>query len=146
MNRFRALAAGLLMSAAMVVFAPVQAMEIRQFDKMDDRDQGAYVGLLVQGAEKVLTDEGRTDLAAQINKLFLTRLGNDKMTLGMIEFERNLALTRLDDAKDHETKPNDPWLDVEDVMFLTLQKNHIDLPDSFFTVNRGFRPKYPPQH
>jgi hypothetical protein len=28
----------------------------------------------------------------------------------------------------------------------TLQKNGIELPDSFFTVATGFRPKLPPQH
>jgi hypothetical protein len=46
------------MSAAMLLPNMVQAMEIRQFDKMADQDQSEYIGLLVQGAEKVLTDEG----------------------------------------------------------------------------------------
>jgi hypothetical protein len=30
-------------------------------------------------------------------------------------------------------------------MFVTLQKNHIDLPDSLYTVNKDFKPKLPPQ-
>lgn len=52
---------------------------------------------------------------------------------------------RMHDAKDHIRKPQDPWLEVEDVMAATLEKNHIDLPDSFFTVNSGFQPKFPPK-
>jgi len=51
----------------------------------------------------------------------------------------------MHDAKDHIRKPQDPWLEVEDVMAATLEKNHIDLPDSFFTVNSGFQPKFPPK-
>jgi hypothetical protein len=50
------------------------------------------------------------------------------------------------DAKHVIDHPNDPRLEVEDVMGLTLQKNHIELPDSFFTVLSNFRPKFPPQH
>lgn len=58
------------------------AMEIRQFDNMDDRDQAAYVGLLVKRAEKVLTNEGRIDPAAQVDKLFLTKPAGDKNVIG----------------------------------------------------------------
>ena len=131
--------------AALLFSSAAQALEIWKFDKMADYDQASYVGLLVQGAEKVLTDEGRSDLAALVNKLFLTIPAGDKMSLGMTEFERNLALLRLDDARVHEKNPKEPWLEVEDVMFSTLQKNHIDLPDNFFTVNNNFKPKFPPQ-
>jgi hypothetical protein len=53
----------------------------------------------VQGAEQVLIGEGKADLATQVDKLFLTKLGNDKMSLSMVEFERNLALAREEDAK-----------------------------------------------
>ena len=30
-------------------------------------------------------------------------------------------------------------------MFVTLQKNYIPLPDSFYTVNKNFKPKHLPQ-
>ena len=89
----------LLASAAMLFSSAAQAMEIRQFDKMADQDQSEYVGLLVQGAEKVLTDEGKADLAAQVDKLFLTIPAGDKMSLGMTEFELNLARARVADAE-----------------------------------------------
>ena len=38
-----------------------------------------------------------------------------------------------------------PRLEVEDAMFVTLQKNYIPLPDSFYTVNKNFKPKHLPQ-
>jgi hypothetical protein len=92
-----------------------------------------------------LTDEGRPDLAAQVKQLFTTKNSGDVDTIGMVEFERNLALFRVNDAKHAAAHPNDPRLEVEDAMAATLQKNHIDLPDSFFTVNKNFKPKHPIQ-
>jgi hypothetical protein len=68
-----------------------QAMEIRQFDKMAIPDRSDYVGLLVQGAEQVLKDEGRADLAAQVDHLFTTTMPGDAHTIGSVEFELNLG-------------------------------------------------------
>jgi hypothetical protein len=56
-----------------------------------------------------------------------------------------LARARVDDLEDHEKNPKDPWLEVEDVMAITLEKNHIKLPDSFFTVMKDFKPKHEPE-
>jgi hypothetical protein len=70
MNRFSKSLAATFLSAAMLFTSAAQAMEIRQFDKMAIPDQSEYVGLLVQGAEQVLRDEGRADLAAQVEHLF----------------------------------------------------------------------------
>jgi hypothetical protein len=64
----------------------------------------------------------------------------------MVEFERNLALARVADAKRTEKDPIASPVEVEDAMAVTLQKNRIDLPDSFFAVNSGFRPKLPPKN
>jgi hypothetical protein len=142
-NRFLVVAA--FLSAAMLLPGMVQAMEIRQFDKMADQDQADYVVALINGAEKILTDEGRPDLAAQVEHLFTTKDPGDADTIGMVEFIRNLALLRVADAKNAQENPKDPRVEVEDAMAVTLQKNHIDLPDSFFTVNKNFKPKHPIQ-
>jgi hypothetical protein len=133
-----------LLSAAMLCTSAAQAVQIQQFDKMADQDQSEYLGLLVQGAEKVLTDEGRADLAAQVDKLFLTTLPGDRMTLGMTELERNLALGRAADTKRAASDPNARRLEVEDVMAVTLKKNGVEMPKTFFTVMSNFQPKYPP--
>ena len=132
-------------SAAMLFSSVVQAMEIRQFDKMPDQDQADYVVALINGAEKVLTDEGRADLAAQVEHLFTTKNSGDVDVVGMVEFERNLAILRVADAKNAAAHPNDPRLEVEDAMAVMLKNVHgIDLPKSFFTVNSGFQPKHTP--
>jgi hypothetical protein len=142
----RASRAMFFFSTALLFSDAAQAMEIRQFDKMADRDQVDYLDGLITGAEKVLMDTGKPALAAQVERLFTTKLNRgDNATIGMIEFERNLALLRLDDAKAHEQKPNDPRLEVEDVIILTLHKNNIELPDAFYTINANFRPKLPPK-
>ncbi len=145
MKRFnRLLAVTFLATNLLFTGAVAQAMEIRQFDKMADQDQGEYVGLLVEGAEQVLIDDGRTDLQQEAHKLFSTTLPGDKMTVGLGEFERNLALLRVADAENAQKNPKDPRIEVEDAMSVTLKKNGIQLPDSFYTIASGFKPKFPP--
>jgi len=130
------------MSAAMLLPSVVQAMQIQQFDKMADQDQADYEVALINGAEKVLTDEGRPDLAAQVEHLFSTKNPGDVDTIGGAEFELNLARARVADAKRAAQDPKARRLEVEDAMFVTLKKNNIQLPDSFFTVNEDFKPKH----
>jgi hypothetical protein len=142
MSGLRTLAASLF-SASLLAANAAQAMEIRQFDKMANQDQSEYIGDLIVGAENVLIGEGRPDLAAQVKNLFTTKDAGDADVIGMVEFERNLAIFRLNDAQHAEKTPSDPRLEVEDVLFFTLQKNHIGLPDSFYTVGSNFRPKRP---
>jgi hypothetical protein len=145
MNRFNKFLVAAFMSAAMLLPNMVQAMEIRQFDKMAGPDQDEYIAELIQGAETVLTDEGKPDLSAQVSKLFTTRLGNDQISVGMTEFSINLVRARLIDAQNVAKDPNAQRVEVEDAMAVTLQKNGIELPDSFFTVAGRFKPKFPPQ-
>jgi len=85
--------------AAMLSTSVAQAMEVRKFDEMAVEDQSDYITLLVEGAQKVLIDEGKSDPAAKIHKLFTEILPGDQIPLGMVEFERNLDRARLADAK-----------------------------------------------
>lgn len=57
-------------SAAILFANAAKAMQIQQFDKMAAKDQGEFISQLVTGAQKVLKDHGRTDLADQVHKLF----------------------------------------------------------------------------
>ncbi len=100
MNRFSTLLAATFLSAAMPLASSVQAMEIQQFDKMADQDQSAYIADLIVGAEKVLTAQGEPDLAAQVKHLFTTKNPGDADTIGMVEFEINLALARVADVRE----------------------------------------------
>jgi hypothetical protein len=145
MNRFSKSLAATFLLAAMLFSDVAQAMEIRQFDKMADEDQARYIGDLIVGAEKVLTDEGKPDLAAKVKHLFTAKNAGDEDVIGMVEFENNLALLRVEDAKNAEKNPKDQRIEVEDVVAITLEKNGIKLPDKFFDVAKDFKPQYPPQ-
>jgi hypothetical protein len=107
-----------LLSASMLFAVAAQAVEIPQYDTMAIPDQGSYVALLIQGAEKTLTDERRPDLAAQVEKVFSTTLPGDQPTLGMVEFERNLARARVVDADGLLKDPKALRIEVEDAMAL----------------------------
>ncbi len=120
--------------AAMLFLTSAQAMEIRQFDKMDERDRSEYVAELVLGAQRVLTDAGKAGQAAHVEKLFTTVLGNDKPSVGVVEFTSNLARARLADAQNVAKDPDAQRIEVEDALGVTLQKNGIELPDTFYTV------------
>ncbi len=134
-----------LLSASMLFLTTAKAMEIQKFDKMAAEDQGAYIATLIVGAQKVLIDAGRNDDADKVQNLFAKVLPGDKVSVGAGEFVRNLDRARVADVQNIIKDPKAQRLEVEDAMFVTLQKNHIELPDSFFTVAKNFKPKYPPQ-
>jgi hypothetical protein len=133
------------LSAAMLFTSAAQAMEIRQFDKMAGQDQDEFIAELVQGAEKVLTAEGKPDLAAQVSHLFTTNDPGDQISIGMTEFMRNLDRARAADIRRIQKNPEARRLEVEDAMIVTMRKNGIELPPSFLTVASNFKPKLPPQ-
>jgi hypothetical protein len=149
MRGFELLAA-LSLSASLLVASAAQAMEIQQYDKMSNDDEGEYVGRLVGGAEQAFKDEGRADLAAQVDHLFTTTLPGDKITIGVGEFQLNLARARVTDEKNVEKDPSAHRLEVEDAMLVTLKKNNIPLSEDFIgafrATNNIFHPKLPLQH
>jgi hypothetical protein len=144
MSSFKVLAATVL-SASLLATGPALAMEIQKFDKMAIDDQAEYVGLLSQGAEQVLADEGRTDLSDKVGYLFRTNTSDSNTSIGMNDFMITLAKARLADAQRALKDPNAKRVQVEDAMAVMLKNLHgIDLPKRFFAVNSNFRPKYPP--
>ncbi|MGI0134748.1 MAG: hypothetical protein ACREBW_07320 [Candidatus Micrarchaeaceae archaeon] len=149
MNRFNKFLVAAFMSAAMLLPTMVQAMEIQQYDKMALQDQNDYTIALIDGAQKVMIDEGRSDLAEQVHTLFTETPAGDAAPLGVTEFESNLDLARVADAKRVVQDPNAHRLEVEDAMLVTLKKNNIPLSQDFIrdfrVFNNGFHPKLPPQ-
>ena len=71
---------------------------------------------LIQGAQNVLTQAGQPDKAEQIAKLFATILGNDKISVGIVEFNSNLARARLFDVQNVAKNTNAQRIEVEDAM------------------------------
>ncbi|MGA7950831.1 MAG: hypothetical protein WCA45_11835 [Thiobacillaceae bacterium] len=130
-------------SVALLFTSAAQAMKIQQFDRMSARDQDDYIVLLLKGAEQVLTDAGRPDQAAQVEKLFTTIEPGDENSLGMVELELNLAAVDKADADNLVKNPDAKPLPVELAMIATLKKNGIILPKSFMHVGDSFQPKDP---
>ena len=137
MNRFRAWAAALFLSAAMVVSGSVQAMQIQVFDRMAAQDRQDYINLLMETAQKVLIEAGKQNDAVKAHQLFTETRQGDALPIGEGEFEANLAVARVADAL---SDPKAPRLEVEDTLALTLKKNGIELPGKFFTVASAFLP------
>lgn len=145
MNRFNKFLATTFLSASMFFAGVAQAMPIQQFDKMAGDDQGEYVAELIVGAQQVLKDAGNPDLAARVHTLFTTKKNPaDQISLGIAEFEANLARAREADERRVGKDPHARRLEVEDAMIVTLRKNGIELPPSFLTVASNFKPKFPP--
>jgi hypothetical protein len=98
----------------------------------------------VDGAQKVLIDQGQKNQATKVDSLFKEIPAGDKISLGLNEFNSNLELLRVAAAENAQKNPKGPRVEVEDAMAVTLHKNGIELPDSFFTVAKNFKPKTPP--
>jgi hypothetical protein len=143
MERLNKYLAAVFLAAAMLLPGVAQAMEIKQFDKMVVQDQGDYISVLIAGAQRVLINQGKSDDASKVQRLFTEVPSGDKVALGLAELDRNLDLARVVDSQS-VVKDRNAWhLEVEDVMFVTLKANGIDLPGSFFTVAKDFKPKHP---
>jgi hypothetical protein len=144
MSGLRILAATFL-SGTLLATGAAQAMEIRQFDKLAIQDRSEYVAELIEGAQKVLIDEGKSDLAARINKLFTEKPpAGDATPLGFAEFASNLDLARVADAERAAQDPNAHRLEVEDAILVTFKKNNFPLSQDFIrefrAVGSNFKP------
>ena len=145
MNRSNNLLTITFLTAALLFTIPAQAMTIQQFDKMAMSDQVEYIADLIDGAQKVLTNDGKPGVAAQVKFLFTTKNPGATSTIGMSAFETSLASLRAIDESNAEKNPNGHRLEVEQVMIAALKNHGIVLPKSFLTVANNFKPKYPPQ-
>ncbi len=133
------------LTAAMLTAGEAQAMTIWQFDKMADADRDEYVAALVIGARRVLREDGRSELARQMELFFTEIEPGQQIPLGMSEFQANLAKARATDLENVQHDPGALRIEVEDALALTVRNHGLELPESFFTVASGFTPKNPPQ-
>lgn len=117
-----------------------QAMEIRQFDVIGDNDQIKFIDQLAQSVE----DASQGDQLARVKRFFLAKQPGEELS-GMGRFELNLALARIADIEMAEKNPKARRLQVEDVMYVTLERNGILLPKNFRPVAVNFRPTPSPR-
>jgi hypothetical protein len=107
--------------------AALPATTFPQFNKMDIYEQAEFVAVMVNATQAALRDAGNSDQAAQIEQLFTTIEPGDATSVGLVELERNLALARVYAAKDAEKDSKAKPIEVEDALFVTLEKNKIPM-------------------
>jgi hypothetical protein len=83
------------MTVALLSAGASRAMQIREFDKLAGPDQYEYIADLMEGAEKVLVNEGRVDLATQFRNLFATNATGDQASIGRNSTVRNGKVTKI---------------------------------------------------
>ena len=128
------------MSAAMFFANTAQAMEIQLFDRMAGDDQIRYVGQLEDSVEGAL--KGDPALLARVKRFFLAKQPGEDLS-GMGRFELNLALARIADIDTAAKNPKARRLELEDVLYVTLERNGIALPKTFRPTAANFQPKFP---
>jgi hypothetical protein len=145
MNRTGKSLAATFLSAAMLLTSAAQAMDIKDYFKMADQDQGRFDHSLLTGAEKLLDDEGRADLAAQLETLFTEVKPGNKLSDCMADYQANLGAMVIAEVKREARNPNLPHLQAEKA-FRDAAKDHgIPLPAAFDTVASDFHPQFPPK-
>ena len=104
MSRFAISA--LMLSAVMLLSGAARAMDIVQYDQMTNQDRQAFLDSLSRYAETVLNQEGRSDDASKVHHLFYYISPDSDLSLGVGEFELNLAAQRVRNVQQH-IKNND---------------------------------------
>ena len=126
---------------AVMLFEPLaQAMEIRQFDRMSGDDQIKFVDKMTDSVE----DASKNDpaLLARVKRFFMKKQPGEAIS-GMGRFELNLSLARVADLQAAEKNPKVRRLEVEDVMYTTLDRSGIVLGKNFRPVAVNFQPQKP---
>jgi len=129
---------GILLSAVLLCPGSARAVEIHIFDRMADQDQIDYIELL----EQSVRDSIGADQQARLKEFFAPRDTGEGVS-GMGQFELNLALGRVADLEMAGVNAKSPRLEVEDVMYATLERNGFTLPKHFRPAAAGFHQKYP---
>lgn len=145
MNGFKAFLTTTFLSATMMFSGVAQAMDIKDYFNMADQDQGRFDHILLMGAEKVLNDEGRADLATQLDALFTEVKPGNKFSDGVADYQARLGAMLGAEVNREVRNPNLPHLQAERA-FRDAAKDHgILLPPAFDTIASNFHPKLPPQ-
>jgi hypothetical protein len=145
MNHFTQSLVTTFLSAATLFTSAAQAMDIKDYFKMADQDQGRFDQTLLTGAEKVLNDEGRADLAAQLDKIFTEVKPGNKLSDATADYQANLGAMLIAEIKREARNPNLPHLQAEKAFRDAAQDNGITLPAAFDTVASNFHPQFPPK-
>ena len=112
---------------------------------MADQDQGRFDNALFVGAKQLLKDEGRADLADQLERLFTEVKSGNKLSDGMADYQANLGAMLGAEVTREVRNPNVVHLQAERAFRDTAQDYGIPLPPVFDTVASDFHPQFPPK-
>lgn len=144
MRGFKVLPVAFL-SAGLLFAGAAQAMDIKDYFTMADQDQGRFNQSLLTGAEKLLNDEGRADLAAQLDTLFTEVKPGNKFSDGFADYQANLGAMQIAEVNREVRNPKLPHLQAERA-FRDAAKDHgIPLPPAFDAIASDFHPQLPPK-
>lgn len=145
MNRVNQSLAAAFVSAALLLPGMARAMDIQDYLKMADQDQGRFERSLLAGAEKLLNDEGRADLADRLDRFFTEVKSGNKPSGGMVLYRANLDAMALAEAKREAKNPKLPHLQAEKAFRDAAEHHGILLPSAFDSVAGEFHPQFPPK-
>ena len=126
-------------AALMLSAVPADAMTIREYDSMSEKDRVDYMTLLTDRSIDALNAEGKEDMAGKLYKFFVSMEKNGDVPLGVMAFYKNLETARNLDNKNYAQDSNSKRLHVEHAFILTLKKNGIDVPQNIMTIASDFK-------
>jgi len=145
MNLRSKLLGAVFLLAAVLFASAAQAMDINDYFNMADQDQGRFDQTLLTGAEKVLIDEGRPDLATQLDRLFTEVKPGNKVSDATADYMARLGAMQIAEVNREVRNPKLPHLQAERAFRDAAQDHGIPLPKAFDAVASNFKPKFPPQ-
>ena len=131
----KAAVASFIAVAALLLPSQSEALEINKYDQLSLADKTRYVQTLLEGTERLLQTQGKTDVARRMGQLFKETQPGEQMPRGMQQFGRDLIAAELYQQKSGKT------MHVEYALIVTLSKFGIDVPKQDMMVLAGdFRP------
>lgn len=141
MASFRATSLSVTAIALIASATTAQAMDIREYFRMADQDQAQFAVTLLDSAEKSLRDQGRPDLAMNLDNLFTDKDGK-KISDGTYKYLTNLDDMLRAEMKREAANPNRPSLQAERAFRDVARDHGITLPPTFETIASGFQRRY----
>jgi hypothetical protein len=127
MEMFNKLFSSIFLAATILCSAvAVDAMDLKQFDKLSPHDQGEFFGDLTQGAIDLLKQQGKLDRAELIQTGFTKRAQGEKISVFMKDVEENLKIVRELNLQ-LEAKKDSRRAQVETALAETFKKYGIDV-------------------
>ena len=142
MNRLNRFLVAAVISAGVLSTSAAQAMDINDYFKMADQDQGRFDNALFEGAKQLLRDEGRADLA---DRLFTEVKPGNKLSDGMADYQARLGAMAIAEVHREVRNPKLPHLQAERAFRDAAQDHGISLPKDFDAIASNFKPKFPPK-